>query len=108
MFPGSQFLPDGIKFFVISLQLSVTAIEQLQIVLIVLLQMQKLYAQHTEVEVIHWQVVPCQKCATLHWVTNLVVRSDKLFLSIVQLQCSTLFARSQLNSICLSQDSIAG
>jgi len=47
VFPGSQLLPDGIKFFVISLQLSIAAIEQLQVVLIVLLQMQKLNAQHT-------------------------------------------------------------
>ena len=47
MFPGSQLLPDGIKFFVISLQLSIAAIEQLQVILIVLLQMQKLNAQHT-------------------------------------------------------------
>ena len=47
MFTGSQVQPDGIEFFVISLQLSIAPIEQLQVILIVLLQMQKLNAQHT-------------------------------------------------------------
>ncbi len=52
------------------------------------------------------QVVSYQTCATLHWVTDLVVCSNKLFFSIVQLQCSPLFARSHLNRICHSQHSI--
>jgi hypothetical protein len=107
VFPGSQLLPDGLKFFVVSLQLSVAAIEQLQVVLIVLLQMQKLYAQHTENGVIRfWQVVLCQTRATPKGVTDLVVRSNKLFFSVMQLQCSISFARSQLNRICHSQGSI--
>lgn len=87
-----KLLPDGIKLFIISLKLSIAAIKQLKIILIVLLQVCKLQKQelystsHYFYHTVAVRACRMQEQHFVHVCSHFLVCCYKLLLSVLQLQ----------------------